>query len=94
MLVGLGLLLAVSLTVTVVTNAGAVRLVHGVGTGIVPVWWLLAGVGLVVNLAANTVMSIAILTVLPRIRMPLRRILGPALLVAVGLELLKTIGAL
>jgi membrane protein len=40
----------------------------------------------------NTVLSIAVLTGLPRLRMPLRRVLGPALLVAIGLELLKTIG--
>jgi membrane protein len=34
------------------------------------------------------------LTGLPRLRMPVRRVLGPALLVAVGLELLKTLGRL
>ena len=39
-------------------------------------------------------MSIAVLTGLPRLRMPLRRVLGPALFVAAGLELLKTLGRL
>jgi membrane protein len=34
------------------------------------------------------------LTGLPRIRMPVRRVLGPALLVAVGVQLLRTIGRL
>ena len=37
-------------------------------------------------------LSIAALTGLPRLRIPQRRVLGPALLVAAGLELLKTLG--
>jgi membrane protein len=42
----------------------------------------------------NALVSVAVLTGLPRLRMPLRRVLGPALLVAAGLELLKTLGRL
>jgi len=42
----------------------------------------------------NMVLATGMLTGLPRLRMPLRRVLGPALLVAVGLELLMTIGRL
>jgi membrane protein len=45
-------------------------------------------------LGVNTVLAGGMLTGLPRVRMPLRRVLGPALLVAVGLELLKTLGRL
>jgi membrane protein len=93
-LLGLGLLLAVSVAVAFVTNAAAVRVVGAVDTGGVPATWLLAIVGLVLSIVVNTTMSIALLTGLPRLRMPLRRVLGPALLVAVGLELLKTVGAL
>jgi membrane protein len=42
----------------------------------------------------NTLLSIAVLTRLPRLRTPSRRVLGPALLVAGGLELPKTLGRL
>ena len=51
-------------------------------------------VGVLVGVAVDTVLSIAMLTGLPRLRMPVRRVLGPALLVALGLELLKTLGRL
>src|SRR5437764_6199753 len=93
-LVGLGLLLAVSLAVAFVTTALAGRLVSAAGTGDAPARWLLAGVGFVLGLGVNALLSIAVLTGLPRLRMPLRRVLGPALLVAAGLELLKTLGRL
>ncbi len=93
-LAGLGLLLAVSLAVAFVTTALAGRLVHATGTGDAPARWLLAGVGFVLGIGVNTLLSIAVLTGLPRLRMPLRRVLGPALLVAAGLELLKTLGRL
>jgi membrane protein len=55
---------------------------------------LLGTVGLLIGLGVNTALAAGMLTGLPRIRMPVRRVLGPALLVAVGLELLKTIGHL
>ena len=42
----------------------------------------------------NALLSIAVLIGLPRLRMPLRRVLAPALLVALGLEVLKTLGRL
>jgi membrane protein len=91
-LVGLGLLLAVSLAVAFVSTALAGWLFNAVGTAAAPARWLLSTVGLVVGVGVNTLLSIAVLTALPRLRMPLRRVLGPALLVAVGLELLKTLG--
>ena len=93
-LVGLGLLLAVSLAVAFATTALAGRLVNAAGTGATPARWLLATVGLVLGIGVNTLLSMAVLTGLPRLRMPLRRVLGPALLVAAGLELLKTVGRL
>jgi membrane protein len=49
-------------------------------------------VRLVVGIAVNTLLSTAVLTGLPRLRVPPRRVVLPALLVAVGLELLKTVG--
>jgi membrane protein len=93
-LVGLGLLLAASLAGAFATTAVAGRLVHAAGTGAAPARWLLAAVGLVLGIGVNTLLSIAVLTGLPRLRMPLRRVLGPALLVAAGLELLKSVGQL
>ena len=93
-LVGLGLLLAASLAVAFATTALAGRLVTAAGAGDTAARWLLAMVGLVLGVGVNTLLSIAVLTALPRLRMPLRRVLGPALLVAAGLELLKTLGRL
>jgi membrane protein len=93
-LAGLGLLLAASLTVAFLTTALAGRLVSTLGADAGPARWLLATVGFLAGIAVNTVLSIAVLTGLPRLRMPLRRVLGPALLVALGLELLKTLGRL
>ena len=91
-LTGLGILLAASLSVAYVTTSAANRMVDAADTGATPSRWLLATVGLVLGIGVNTVLAGAMLTGLPRVRMPLRRLLGPALLVAVGLELLKTIG--
>jgi membrane protein len=93
-LVGLGLLLAVSLAVAFASTALAGRLFNAVGAQAAPARWLLAAVGVVLGLGVNTLLSIAALTALPRLRMPMRRVLGPALLVAGGFELLKTLGRL
>jgi membrane protein len=93
-LAGLGVLLTASLSVAYLTTAAANRAVDAADTAATPSRWLLATVGLVVGIAVNTVLAAGMLTGLPRIRMPVRRVLVPALLVAVGLELLKTIGRL
>jgi membrane protein len=93
-LVGLGLLLAASLAVAFATTTLASRLVHAAGTGAAPAHSLLAMVGLMLGIGVNVLLSIAVLTGLPRLRMPLRRVLGPALLVAAGLEVLTTLGRL
>jgi membrane protein len=93
-LAGLGLLLAASLAVALASTALASRLVGAAGTAPAPGRWLLATIGFVLGIGVNTLLSIAVLTALPRLRMPLRRVLGPALMVAAGLELLKTLGRL
>lgn len=93
-LAGLGLLLAASLAVAYATTTVASRLVDAADTDAIPARWLLATVGLLLGIGVNTVLAGGMLTGLPRVRMPLRRVLGPALLVAVGLELLKTLGRL
>lgn len=93
-LAGLGALLAASLSVAYVTTNVANRLVDTANTDVTPSRWLLATVGLLLGIGVNTVLAGGMLTGLPRVRMPLRRVLGPALLVAAGLELLKTLGRL
>jgi membrane protein len=93
-LVGFGLLLAASLAVAFVTTGLASQLVTTVSADSGPGRGLLATVGVLVGIAVTTGLCIAVLTGLPRLRMPLRRVLGPALLVALGLELLKTLGRL
>jgi len=93
-LVGLGLLLAASLAVAYLSTAAANRLVDVADTGVNLSRWLLSTVGLLVGIGVNTVLACGALTGLPRVRMPFRRLLGPAVLVAVALELLKTIGRL
>jgi membrane protein len=93
-LIGLGLLLAASLAAVFAATAVAGRLVIAAGVDAAPAGWLLATLGFVLGVGVNTLLSIAVLTGLPRLRMPLRRVLGPALFVAAGLELLKTLGRL
>jgi membrane protein len=91
-LAGLGLLLTVSLSAAYASTMVADRLVDVADTDATVARWLLSAVGLVVGVGVNTVLACGALTGLPRVRMPLRRLLGPAVLVAVGLELLKTLG--
>jgi membrane protein len=91
-LAGLGVLLVASLAAEFTTTALANRLVQVPGGDLNVERWLLALLGLVLALAVNTLLSMAVLTALPRLRIPLRRLFGPGLLVAAGLELLKTVG--
>jgi membrane protein len=94
-LVGLGLLLAASLALAFGTSALVDWLLFdaaGASPGVAR--WPLGSIAFVLGLAVNTLLSVAVLSGLPRLRMPVRRVLGPALLIAVGLELLKTVGRL
>ena len=93
-LAGLGLLLTASVAVAYATTLAANRFVDVANAGGGLSRWLLGAVGLLVGIAVNTILAGAALTGLPRVRMPLRRLLGPAVLVALGLELLKTLGRL
>jgi membrane protein len=93
-LVGLGLLLAVSAAAAFGTTALASWLIDVAGASATPARWLLAAVVLVLGIGVNTLLTIAVLTALPRLRMPMRRVLGPALLVAAGLALLNSLGRL
>lgn len=91
-LFGLGLLLAVTLGVGTIVELGLAWTVNAsVGDefgGIVT-----AG-ELIIGMATNTVLATALLTVLPRLAMRPARVLFPAVWVAVGLELIKTVGRL
>ncbi|MEU4242588.1 YhjD/YihY/BrkB family envelope integrity protein [Actinoplanes sp. NPDC026619] len=92
-LAGLGLLLAASLAVAYATTQAANHVVAANTDGSLS-RWLFSAIGLLVGLGVNTVIACGALTGLPRVRMHWRRLLGPAVLVALGLELLKTIGRL
>lgn len=91
-LAGLGVLLVGSLAVAYTTTviAGRIAEVADAGDGLSRV--ALAVVGFVVGTGVNTALACGALTGLPRVRMPWRRLLGPAILVGVAIELLKTLG--
>ncbi|UQU64324.1 YihY/virulence factor BrkB family protein [Couchioplanes caeruleus] len=91
-LAGLGVLLAASLSLAYLTSVVANRLIDAAHADATPSRWILGAIGVVLAVGVNMVLAAAMLTGLPRVRMPWRRVLGPALLVAVGLELLKTLG--
>jgi membrane protein len=93
-LAGLGLLLAASLAVAYGTTIAANRLVDAAGTDGGLSRWMLSTVGFLLGMGVNTVLACGALTGVPRVRMPWRRLLGPAVLVAGGLELLKSLGRL
>jgi membrane protein len=88
-MVGLGLLLAASLTAAMMGDGLASRLVNtnAEATGLLP-----AALGTFLGVGVNLLLAIAVLTAVPRLRMPVRRVIGPALLLAVALELLKGLG--
>jgi membrane protein len=92
-LAGLGLLLGASLTAAFAAEGLLTWLASiTVGTGATPARWVLAAASFVSGLAVNTLLAIALLTAPPRLRLPWRRVIGPALVLVIGLEILKTIG--
>ncbi|MFB9474240.1 YihY/virulence factor BrkB family protein [Nonomuraea salmonea] len=90
---GLGLLLALSLAVAFSAEwlltwvAG-----HTVGVRAAPVQWMLPVAAFVLGSGVNTVLAIALLTAPPRLHLSPRRVIGPALVITIGLEILKTLG--
>jgi membrane protein len=91
-LTGIGGLLAVSLAVA----AGAQNLLGWLlfdltdtgGTGRLA----RSAAGFALGLAANTVLSMAVVSGLPRLRLSWRRILGPAVVIAAGVQILTSVG--
>ncbi|WP_326823225.1 YihY/virulence factor BrkB family protein [Streptosporangium sp. NBC_01756] len=92
-LAGLGVLLSISLAVMFATETLLNwLLVHTVGVDDVVTQWFLSAVAFVLGLGVNTLLAVALLTAPPRLRLPPRRVLGPALFISVGLEALKSLG--
>ncbi|BCY11680.1 YihY/virulence factor BrkB family protein [Actinoplanes sp. L3-i22] len=93
-LLGLGVLLVASLAAAYATNTVASRVseVAGVGDSLSRLG--LSVVGFLVGAGMNTALACGALAGLPRVRMAWPRLLGPAVLAGVAIELLKTIGGL
>ncbi|ATO81816.1 membrane protein [Actinoplanes sp. SE50] len=91
-LAGLGVLLSGSLAIAYETSVIVNRVIVAAGAGTTPSRVVVSAVGLLSGLTVNALLATALLTGLPRIRMPWRRVLGPAVLVAAGFEFLTTLG--
>ncbi|MEU4623490.1 YhjD/YihY/BrkB family envelope integrity protein [Actinoplanes sp. NPDC023801] len=91
-MLGLGLLLAASLAVAYATTVAAGRIAEVADAGDELNRTMLTVVGFLVGTGVNTALACGALTGLPRIRMSWRRLLGPAVLTGVAIELLKTLG--
>jgi membrane protein len=94
-LLGLGTVAGLSIALSTVAGMGTLWALDLVGldestAGKVTIKVL----GTVLALAVNVVLFLAVFTAVPRIRQPFERIVGPAVLCALGLEVLKTIGVL
>lgn len=91
-LLGLGLLLAVSIAFSVGANAGVSWLKDHSGLDNVVLNTSFSVLSILIAICVDWVLAAAMLAGLPRLKMSLSRWLPAGLLVAVGLELLKTVG--
>jgi membrane protein len=90
---GLGLLLLLSVGLAFAAEWLLSWLaVHTVGTDAVSAQWVLSAAAFVIGLGVNTLLAMALLTAPARLHLPLRRVIGPALVITIGLEVLKTLG--
>jgi membrane protein len=90
---GLGVLLSLSLTVAFAAEWLLTWLaVNTVGVEAAPARWVLPVAAFVLGIGVNTLLAMALLTAPPRLRLPLRRVIGPALVITIGLEILKSLG--
>ncbi|MEU7899895.1 hypothetical protein AB0B45_44540 [Nonomuraea sp. NPDC049152] len=90
---GLGLLLAVSLAAAFAAESLLGWLLTHTLTGdAAPARWLQTGAGVALGLGVNLLPATSLLSAPPRLRLPLRRLLGPALLITVGLQILNSLG--
>lgn len=90
MLVLLGLLLGLSLGMTWAVDRVINRVIspHTGAFGV----FLLRASGPVLQLIVNLILSAALLTLVPRLRLSLRRLVPTAFLIALGIQLLNTLG--
>ena len=94
-LLGLGAVTGTSIAVSAVANGGTQWALDLFGAGDSLAGRVTLGVlGVLLGLAVNVVLFLAVFTAVPRIRQPFARLLWPSVLSAVGLEILKTAGAL
>ncbi|GII05596.1 YhjD/YihY/BrkB family envelope integrity protein [Planobispora takensis] len=92
-LLTLGLLLSISLTLSFGAQAALAWLAgETVGAEAQSAQWTLSVVAFVLGIGVNFLLSTALLTLTPRLHLSPRRVAGPALMITIGLELLKTIG--
>ena len=90
---GLGVLLSLSLTVAFAAEWVLTWLAtNTVGADATPARWVLSVAAFVLGIGVNTLLAMAVLTAPPRLRLPPRRVIGPALVITIGLEILKTLG--
>ncbi|GAA2861661.1 hypothetical protein GCM10020220_058530 [Nonomuraea rubra] len=90
---GLGILLSLSLTVVFAAEWVLTWIaVNTVGVQAAPAQWVLSVAAFVLGIGVNTLLAMALLTAPPRLHLPLRRVIGPALVITIGLEILKTLG--
>jgi membrane protein len=90
---GLGVLLSLSLTVAFAAEWVLTWLAgNTVGVDATPARWMLPVAAFVLGIGVNTLLAMALLTAPPRLHLPLRRVIGPALVITIGLEILKTLG--
>jgi membrane protein len=90
MLVGLGLLLGLSLAMT----GALARLIDWLAPDTNLGQDLVRRFGPVLEFVVNVVLAAAMLTAVPRLRLSPRRLLWPVLVVAVGIQVLNTVGRL
>jgi membrane protein len=88
MLVGLGLLLGLSLATTTAIDRLLDWLAADTGVGQVA----LRPFGPVLEFVVNLILAAAMLTAVPRLRLSPRRLITPTLVIAVGIQLLNTVG--
>jgi membrane protein len=94
-LLGLGLIAGLSLAVSAAATGGTRWALDLIGVDdTVGGRFGLGVLGLALSLAVDVVLFLALFTAVPRIRQPFRRLLWPAVMSAVGLEVLKTAGTL
>ncbi len=92
-LTALGVLLAASLALSFGAQSALLWVTgHTVGPDAPSARFALQVVAFALGFLVNLLLSAALLTLAPRLRLSPRRVIGPALIITVGLEVLKTAG--